>query len=132
MVTKLRIRTRLQVGLMANLMAQVRPELDIQSSGSAWARSTSSQLSSLLLQKMAITLAQQLISHLEAKIAAMPNDPDKFLMSTKLKEHSDILRVRFCLVIMIQPYCLDYFVECLSIGLIQYSPPIPLKDAYHF
>ena len=43
---------------------------------------------------MAITLAQQLISQLEAKIEATPNDADKFLMRTKLKEHSDILRVR--------------------------------------
>ena len=127
MVTKLRIRTRLQVGLMANLMAQARPELDIESSGSPRAqkslvRSTSSQLSLLLFQKMAITLAQQLISHLEAKIAAMPNDPDKFLMSTKLKEHSDILRVRFCFVILIETYCLDYFAECLIIGLRPFSP----------
>ena len=46
------------------------------------------------LQKMAITLAQQLISQLEAKIEATPNDADKFLMRTQLKEHSDILRVR--------------------------------------
>ena len=45
---------------------------------------------------MAITLAQQLISQLEAKIAAMPNEPDKFLMSVKLQEQADILRVRFC------------------------------------
>ena len=112
---------------MANLMAQARPELDIESSGSPRAqkslvRSTSSQLSLLLFQKMAITLAQQLISHLEAKIAAMPNDPDKFLMSTKLKEHSDILRVRFCFVILIETYCLDYFAECLIIGLRPFSP----------
>ncbi len=45
------------------------------------------------LQKMAVGLAQQLISQLEAKIAAMPNDPDKFLMSVKLQEQADILRV---------------------------------------
>ena len=42
---------------------------------------------------MAVGLAQQLISQLEAKIAAMPNDPDKFLMSVKLQEQADILRV---------------------------------------
>ena len=53
-------------------------------------------MSKYLFQKMAITLAQQLISQLEAKIAAMPNEPDKFLMSVKLQEQADILRVRFC------------------------------------
>ena len=44
-------------------------------------------------QKMAVGLAQQLLSQLEAKIAAMPNDPDKFLMRVKLQEQADILRV---------------------------------------
>jgi hypothetical protein len=45
---------------------------------------------------MAMTLSQQLISQLEAKVAAMPNDPDKFLMTVKLQEQADILRVSSC------------------------------------
>ncbi len=44
---------------------------------------------------MAVGLAQQLLSQLEAKISAMPNDPDKFLMRVKLNEQADILRVSF-------------------------------------
>ena len=41
----------------------------------------------------AATLASQLLSQLDAKIAATPNDPDKFLVKAKLQEMSDNLKV---------------------------------------
>ncbi len=41
----------------------------------------------------ATSLATQLLNQLDAKIAAMPNDPDKFLMKTKLQDMSDKLKV---------------------------------------
>jgi len=40
----------------------------------------------------AATLASQLLSQLDAKIAATPNDPDKFLVKAKLQEMSDNLK----------------------------------------
>lgn len=42
----------------------------------------------------AANLASQLLSQLDAKIEATPNDPDKFLMKAKLREMSDNLKVR--------------------------------------
>ena len=41
----------------------------------------------------AANLASQLLSQLDAKIEATPNDPDKFLMKAKLREMSDNLKV---------------------------------------
>ena len=41
----------------------------------------------------AANLANQLLSQLDAKIAATPNDPDKFLVKAKLQELSDNLKV---------------------------------------
>ena len=45
-------------------------------------------------QKTAVDLANQLITHLNAKIAEMPNDPDKFLLKGKLGEIAEQLKVR--------------------------------------
>jgi hypothetical protein len=45
-------------------------------------------------QKMAVSLANQLMTQLDARIAAMPNDPDKFLMKGKLEEIAAQLKVR--------------------------------------
>ena len=44
-------------------------------------------------QKTAVDLANQLIAHLNAKIAEMPNDPDKFLLKGKLGEIAEQLKV---------------------------------------
>jgi hypothetical protein len=43
-------------------------------------------------QTMAISLANQLMTQLEARIAGMPNDPDQFLMKGKLGEISAQLK----------------------------------------
>jgi len=43
----------------------------------------------------AANLANQLLSQLDAKIAATPNDPDKFLVKAKLQELSDNLKQRY-------------------------------------
>ena len=44
--------------------------------------------------QMATNLATQLLQELDAKIQSTPNDPDKFLMKSKLQEISDNLKVR--------------------------------------
>ena len=44
-------------------------------------------------QKTAVNLANQLIAQLNAKIAEMPNDPDKFLLKGKLGEIAEQLKV---------------------------------------
>ena len=41
----------------------------------------------------AVNLATQLLSQLEAKIAAIPNEPDKYMSKTKLQEMYDELKV---------------------------------------
>ena len=45
-------------------------------------------------QQMATNLATQLLQELDAKIQSTPNDPDKFLMKSKLQEISESLKVR--------------------------------------
>ena len=45
--------------------------------------------------QMATNLATQLLQELDAKIQSTPNDPDKFLMKSKLQEISDNLKVRW-------------------------------------
>ena len=45
-------------------------------------------------QQMATNLATQLLQELDAKIQSTPNDPDKFLMKSKLQEISENLKVR--------------------------------------
>ena len=45
-------------------------------------------------QQMATNLATQLLQQLDAKIQSTPNDPDKFLMKSKLQEISENLKVR--------------------------------------
>ena len=45
-------------------------------------------------QEMAANLASQLMQQLDAKIQSTPNDPDKFLMKSKLQEISENLKVR--------------------------------------
>lgn len=42
----------------------------------------------------AANYAAQLLTQLDAKIAAIPNDPDKFLSKSKLQEMSDNLKVK--------------------------------------
>ena len=44
-------------------------------------------------QQMATNLATQLLQQLDAKIHSTPNDPDKFLMKSKLQEISENLKV---------------------------------------
>jgi len=44
-------------------------------------------------QQMATNLATQLLQELDAKIQSTPNDPDKFLMKSKLQEISENLKV---------------------------------------
>lgn len=44
-------------------------------------------------QKAAVAAANQLMTELDAKIAAIPNDPDKFLQRGKLVEIAENLRV---------------------------------------
>ena len=44
-------------------------------------------------QQMAANLATQLLQQLDAKIQSTPNDPDKFLMKSKLQKISENLKV---------------------------------------
>jgi len=43
----------------------------------------------------AINVASELLSQLDKKIAATPNDPDKYLMKNKLQELSDSLKDKY-------------------------------------
>lgn len=45
-------------------------------------------------QQSAISLANQLLAQLDAAIASMPNDPDKFLLKGKLGTIAENLKVR--------------------------------------
>jgi hypothetical protein len=49
----------------------------------------------------AASLANQMLSQLDAKIAATPNDPDKFLMKAKLQEMADTLKVHVPSILLI-------------------------------
>ena len=47
----------------------------------------------------AINVASELLSQLDKKIGATPNDPDKYLMKNKLQELSDSLKVSILILI---------------------------------
>ena len=72
-------------------------------------------------QKAAVALANQLLVQLDARIASMPNDPDKFLMKGKLGKIAESLRVggRACLSFL--------FRTCYLKMLTFYSTYISLK-----
>ncbi len=45
-------------------------------------------------RQTASALAQELVSQLDARVAAMPDDPDKYLMRAQLGEIAENLKVR--------------------------------------
>ena len=54
----------------------------------------------------ATNLANQLMTQFEAKIAAIPNEPDKFLSKSKLQDMYDNLKVRMCFYFLsLQFFC---------------------------
>lgn len=50
-------------------------------------------LSISILKAAAIKVAQDFLTEMDAKIASMPNDADKFLMRIKLQEQALVVRV---------------------------------------